>query len=260
MNCKIITLAMVGSLIITACNNKSSTTEGNFENDMAPTDINISVASENELNRLSEVEKAEGWQLLFDGQTTNGWHTYLKEKVEGWQVKDGILYTPGNQGDIVTDKEFENFELVAEWKIQEQGNSGIFYYVVEKPEYKRTYETGPEFQIIDDENYPQELKNKQKTGANSDVQAPSAFVSKGPGEWNNTRILINEGHVEHWLNGQKVVEYNFYSPEYKQRVTNSKFASMDYAKIKKGRIGFQDHGGPVAFRNIKIKEKKKNLN
>jgi hypothetical protein len=254
MNGTILGLIMVGSFTLTACINKSSTPVGNQEDDMIPSDINIPVASENELNRLSEVEKAEGWQLLFDGKTTNGWHTYLKDKVEGWQVKDGILYTPGKQGDIVTDKEFQSFELIVEWKIQEQGNSGIFYYVVEKPEYKRTYETGPEFQIIDDENYPQELADKQKTGANSDVQAPSAFVSKRPGEWNRARILVNQGHVEHWLNGQKIIDYNFHSPEYKQRVANSKFASMDYGKIKKGRIGFQDHGKPVAFCNIKIKE------
>jgi translation elongation factor P/translation initiation factor 5A len=254
MNDRTIKFIVVVSFIFTACINKSSAPIERSQEDGTISDFNESAASKKELNRLSEDEKAKGWQLLFDGKTTNGWHTYLQDKVEGWQVKDGVLYTPGKQGDIVTDKEFQNFELIAEWKIQEQGNSGIFYYVVEKPEYKRIYETGPEFQIIDDENYPQELTDKQKTGANSDVQAPSAFVSKRPGEWNRTRILVNQGHVEHWLNGQKIIEYNFNSPEYKQRVANSKFASMDYGKIKKGRIGFQDHGRPVAFCNIKIKE------
>src|SRR5690606_35694392 len=113
-----------------------------------------------------------GWELLFDGKSTNGWHAYLKDNPEEWQVQEGILYTPGKQGDIVTDREYENFDLVVEWKIEEQGNSGIFYHVVEDPNYPRMHETGPEFQIIDDQNYPQELTESQKTGANSDVKAP----------------------------------------------------------------------------------------
>ena len=218
---------------------------------------NIAVASNSDApadNTLSDAEKTEGWELLFDGQNTNGWHNYLKENLEGWQVQDGILHTPGKQGDIVTDKEFENFELVVDWKIEEQGNSGIFYHVVEHQDYPRMHMTGPEFQIIDDENYPQELTENQKTGSNSDVKAPTASAANPPGSWNNTRISVNQGEVEHWLNGQKILEYNMNSAEWKQLVADSKFADMDYAKVQRGRIGLQDHGGPVFFRNIKIRE------
>lgn len=209
---------------------------------------------EKRFNVLSDTEKAEGWQLLFNGKTTDGWHNYLKDGIEGWEVKEGVLLTPGKQGDIVTDQEYENFELVAEWKIEEQGNSGIFYHVVEDPAYPRMHETGPEFQIIDEANYPQELTENQKTGANSDVLAPTSLASKPPGEWNHTRISVQQGKVEFWLNGEKIITYDMESPEWQQLVADSKFAPMDYAKVRKGHIGLQDHGGPTAFRNLKIKE------
>lgn len=238
--------------LMMACSQKPSTLDN--EQDKPGAMVNVNSESEQVMNTLSPTEESEGWQLLFDGRSTKGWHVYLKNKVEGWQVRDGLLYTPGKNGDIVTDKAYENFELSVEWKIEEQGNSGIFYYIVENPAYKRIHITGPEFQIIDDENYPQELADNQKTGSNSDVKAPTAFVSKAPGEWNQARILANQGHVEHWLNGEKVLEFEMESPEWKDLVANSKFASLDYAKVRKGRIGLQDHGGPVAFRNIKIRE------
>lgn len=240
---------VAGLALLMACNSQPAANEVHQQEPLP-----AALASGTGLNTLSEEEKAEGWQLLFDGKSTEGWHSYLKEQIEGWGVKDGMLTTPGGQGDIVTDNEYEHFELSLEWQIETQGNSGIFYYVVEKPEYPRMYETGPEFQIIDDENYPQALLESQKTGANSDVKAPSVLAAKAPGEWNHTRILVNRGHVEHWLNGQKVVEYDLHSPAWKALVAKSKFADMDYAKVHKGRIGLQDHGGPVAYRNIKIRE------
>lgn len=238
---------------IMACSQKPSTSEKDQE-DPTAMPVHESSESSQKMNILTSAEKSEGWQLLFDGSSTHGWHSYLEKNVEGWQAADGLLFTPGKQGDIVTDKEYENFELMVEWKIEEQGNSGIFYYVVESPAYKRISVTGPEFQIIDDENYPQELADNQKTGSNSDVKAPTVFVCKPPGEWNLTQILANQGHVEHWLNGEKVVEFEMDSPEWKSLVANSKFASLNYAKARKGRIGLQDHGGPVAFRNVKIRE------
>lgn len=236
-----------------ACSHKPSTSVKNHEN--LPTMVtHESSEPDQKINTLSIEEKSEGWNLLFDGSSTTGWHSYLNNEVEGWQVKDGLLFTPGNQNDIVTDKEYKNFNLVVEWRIEEKGNSGIFYYVVEDPAYNRISHTGPEFQIIDDENYPQELADNQKTGANSDVKAPTVLASKAPGEWNHTRIIANKGNVEHWLNGKKVVEFNMDSHEWKNLVAKSKFAALDYAKVRKGRIGLQDHGGPAAFRNVKIRE------
>lgn len=237
------------SCLIISCSNPKTADEGD---DKSPGVTQVSSSSE--VNSLSEEQKADGWQLLFDGKSTEGWHTFQKDKLEGWQAADGTLFTAGKNGDIVSDKQYEHFELVADWKIEDKGNSGIFFYVVESPEYKRVYETGPEFQIIDDVNYPQTLKDSQKTGANSDVQAPTSFPSNKPGEWNTTRILVNKGHVEHWLNGQKILEYEFDSPEWEELVSKSKFAGLDYAKVRKGHIAFQDHGDPVAYRNIKIRE------
>ena len=252
MKNRTLSIMLMGLVMLMACNTQPQAVEES-QNESADVTTTSSVSA-HVLNVLSEEEKASGWQLLFDGKSTDGWHSFQKEQLEGWQVVDGTLYTPGKNGDIVTDKEYENFEFTAEWKIQEKGNSGIFFYVVESPKYKRTYETGPEFQIIDDENYPQKLKDSQKTGANSDVQAPAMFPSNKPGEWNTTRILVNKGHVEHWLNGKQILEYEFDSPEWKTLVARSKFAGLDYAKVRKGHIAFQDHGDPVAYRNIKIRE------
>lgn len=204
-------------------------------------------------NELSEeIATSEGESLI--QENARGWHTYLKDSIAGWKVEDGILYTPGKQGDIVTDKLYGNFDLSLEWKIESQGNSGVFYHVVEKPAYKRMYETGPEFQIIDDANYPQELTEQQKTGSLSDVLAPFESTVKEAGEWNLTRIIVNNGHVEHWLNGKKILEYELGSEALKEKIAGSKFAELDYAKVQQGRIGLQDHGGPVYFKNIKIKE------
>src|SRR5690606_36966091 len=157
----------------------------------------------------------------------------------------------GKQGDIVTDDVYENFELSLEWKIESQGNSGVFYNVVESSENKRMYETGPEFQIIDDSNYPQELTEQQKTGALSDVIAPSELTSTKSGEGNHTKIIVKNGNAEHWLNGKKILEYDLNSEELKNQIANSKFSTLpSYAKSLKGRIGLQDHGGPVYYKNI----------
>ncbi len=204
-------------------------------------------------NRLTPGEEKAGWKLLFDGKTTAGWHTYLKDSVRGWQVKDGVLFTNGKNGDLVTDELYEDFELTAEWMIHTKGNSGIFYYVVEDKKYPRIHMTGPEFQIIDDLNYPQKLNENQKTGSASDVKAQTRLASNPVGSWNKTRIKAKKGRVTHWLNGRKVVDYTLNSPEWNELVKISKFAEFDYAKVNKGSIGIQDHGGYVAYKNMKIR-------
>ncbi|GEO04044.1 glycosyl hydrolase [Adhaeribacter aerolatus] len=206
------------------------------------------------MNILTEAEKAAGWKLLFDGQTTHGWRNFHQDTITGWEARDGTLATPGKQGDIISEKQFSNFELTLEWNLSSQGNSGIFFYVQDNPQYGAIWHTGPEFQLIDDFNYPKPLNEKQHTGANYDMQAPVKLTAKKPGEWNQTRILVDKGHVEHWLNGEKVVAYNFDSPEWQQQLAASKFATHDYAKVRRGHLALQDHGDPVAFRNIKIRE------
>lgn len=192
------------------------------------------------------------WLNLFNGEDLGGWHMYNSNSAVNWIVEDGVLFTAGGNGDIVTDEEFENFVLEVEWKIEKGGNSGIFYYVIEDEKYKRIWETGPEFQIIDENNYPIELLEKQKTGACSDVIAPSELTSNPPGEWNITRIISKDGNVEHWLNGNLVLSFSMDSEEWKNAFQESKFAEFDYAKIRKGKIGLQDHGNPVFYRKIRI--------
>jgi hypothetical protein len=240
---KHILMVMTLAMLFAACEKKQDTAAQATE-ETAPLVV----------NQLSEDEKAAGWQLLFDGQTTQGWHTYLKEEVEGWQVVNGELMTTGGHGDIVTDAEYENFELSLEWRVAPKGNSGIFYKVMEDAQFATTYVTGPEYQLIDDNDYPYPLDPRQKSGANYDLEAPSELAAHAPGTFNLARIVVNGPKVEHWLNGKLVVSYEIGSETWNAQLQNSKFKAMPgYAKAQAGRIALQDHGDEVAFRNVKIK-------
>lgn len=196
------------------------------------------------------------WRSLFDGKTTAGWRGFLsKEMPAGWKVVDGALTRVAKGGDIVSIDEFADFELTIDWKIAKGANSGIFYRVVENTEDESMWMVAPEYQLIDDQGYPQKLKDTQHTGANYDLQPPARDVSKPAGEWNTTRIIANGTHVEHWLNGVKLVEYEIGSPAWEELVAKSKFKDHPrYARAPKGHIGIQDHGDWVAFRNIRIRE------
>ena len=209
-----------------------------------------SIGSNNILQETQEL----CWENIFNGKNLDGWHLYNSDKSVNWSVENGILFSNGGNGDIVTDAEFENFELEVEWKIKEGGNSGIFYCVQEEEQYKYLWHTGPEFQIIDDVNYPANLLEKQKTGSCSDVLPPTKLSSHSPGEWNSTRIIVFNGNVEHWLNGELVLRYSMDSQLWKEAVEQSKFSDLDYAKVRKGKIGLQDHGNPIYFRKIRIHE------
>jgi hypothetical protein len=193
---------------------------------------------------------------LFDGKTTNGWHSWQQKTVKGWHVMDGILMTHGGSGDLISDKEYEDFELTFEFKAAPKGNSGVIYKVLETPDAKSSYMSGPEYQIIDDVNYPAQIKDVQKTAANYDIQPPNDLtVVKPAGEWNTGKILVKDNHIEHWLNGKKMVEYEYGSTDWQTMVAKSKFATWEFAKAHaKGKIALQDHGDMVSFRNIKIKE------
>ena len=199
-----------------------------------------------------------GWQPLFDGKTTNGWRAFNKPAgtPTGWVVEDGVLTTPGGQGDIITTGQYENFELDLEWKIAPKGNSGIFFRVVDDGRHQRTYETGPEYQLIDDEGYPAALKDVQKTAANYDLQPVGKKAAKPAGQWNRTRLVVEDGRVQHWLNGTKVVEYEIGSEAWQRQVQASKFAQLPgYAQTPRGHIALQDHGDRVWFRNVRIRER-----
>lgn len=217
-----------------------------------------SVADTTAHNTLTEEERAEGWQLLFDGESLSEWRGFRQDDVpSSWQIEDGTLaFVPdaGEGGDIITREQFEDFELQLEWKISEGGNSGIIYNVSEDDEYDNTWETGPELQILDDENHPDNEDPTHLAGSNYDLHAPEQDVAKPAGEWNQVRLLIDEGHVEHWLNGEKIVEYELGSEEWNELVAESKFNDMSgYGQYDQGHIALQDHGDEVWFRNIKIR-------
>ncbi len=207
-------------------------------------------------NTLSKKEKKAGWVLLFDGQTTNGWRNYQNKKADGWSVQNGELYCKETgvtaRADFITVNKYENYELQIDWKISPKKNSGIVYMVTE--ENAASYESGPEYQLIDDIGYPDKLQDKQLSGANYDMHPPSAKVAKPAGEFNHTIIIINKGHVEHWLNGTKVVDYQLWTAEWEKLKSISKWKNVKtYGMSKEGHIDLQDHGGGVAFKNIKLK-------
>lgn len=210
------------------------------------------------INELTEEEAREGWILLFDGQTTNGWRNFKEDQVnDGWQVYDGNLIALGKGGDlggdIITDEKFEDFELYLEWAITEGGNSGIFFHVLEG-DYPTVYATGPEYQILDDVGFHEPLEEWQKTGANYAIHQTSDKVLKPVGEFNSSKIKVLDGNVEHWLNGKKIVEYELWSDDWKKRVQQSKWKDYPgYGLARNGYIGLQDHGSVVKFRNIKTR-------
>ncbi|MDX1285824.1 MAG: DUF1080 domain-containing protein [Draconibacterium sp.] len=218
----------------------------------------FSCSSQPNLNTLTKKEIKEGWELLFDGEKIDNWKTFNAGEVTGWKIVDGILHNSGvgsdHGGDIITKKQYTSFELYLEWKIDSASNSGIFFHV-EEGLTNAIYETGPEYQLIDDKGWPGELKPGQCSGANYDMHPPKDAEVVAIEEWNTTRIIVNGPHVEHWLNGTKVVEYKLWSNEWKELKANSKWSEMPhYGMAKTGHIGLQDHGGLTMFRNIKIRE------
>lgn len=223
------------------------------------------------LNTLTEEEKEEGWMLLFDGETSEGWRGYSSENFPAaWEITDdGELHIEGSGrgeagavegGDILYDKQFSNFHLKLEWKVAKGGNSGIFYLGQETPEYDYIWKTAPEYQILDNANHPDAM-----LGENGNRQAASLYdiypaepQNANPfGEWNQAEIIVFNGTVVHRQNGETVVEYHLWTPQWYEDVADSKFPELNenWAEVaKEGYIGLQDHGDDVWFRNIKIKE------
>lgn len=213
-------------------------------------------------NTLSDQEKEEGWILLFDGESLDGWRDYNGQGVQGpWKVESGLLTGLGQGSDstgyIVSDGQYENFILTFDWKISEGGNSGIFYHVVERESLKVPYATGPEYQVIDDLGYPRELKELNKVGADyamHEAVKPSGSVKKA-GEWNSSKLVFDNGHVEHWLNGEKILEFEAWSDDWFSRKTDGKNKDYpEYGLARYGHFAIQDHGSPIAYKNIKVKE------
>jgi hypothetical protein len=207
-------------------------------------------------NTLSPAEKAEGWSLLFDGKTTTGWRAFKAQHMpDGWSVVDGALVRTGKGGDIITVDTFDSFDLKFDWRIAKNGNSGVFFHVTEAPDAAQVWHTGPEYQILDNDGHRDARNGPDRfAGANYALHPPSKHELKPVGQWNESRIVVKGAHVEHWLNGAKVVEYELGSPDWEQRVNASKFKDTPrYGREKRGHIALQDHGDEVAFRNIKIR-------
>ena len=224
-------------------------------------------------NTLTEKEKRDGWQLLFDGQSVKGWHNYGKTTMGkswiiaenaihldakpnpngGWQAPDG--------GDIVSDEEYGDFELQIDWKIEPCGNSGIIYHIVEDAKYDYPWKTGPEMQVLDNACHPDSKFPKHRAGDLYDLVECKYVTVKPGGEWNHARLVFKKGKVEHWLNNRKVVELKMFdgnkpTKKWTDLIAGSKFAklSADFGLSQKGKIALQDHGDPVWYKNIKIRK------
>jgi len=216
------------------------------------------VFSAESINQVTEEDKAGGWKLLFDGKTTQGWHSFKAKPVpaKAWVVEDGWLHCLGKEGggDIISDAEFDNFDLQWEWKQVAGGNSGLKYFVSEK----RESPLGHEYQMIDDDrNADAKLaKGKRVTGSFYDVLKPERIdVTKPAGEINRSRVIVRGNHVEHWLNGAKVLDYSCDSEALKTALQESKFKNTKgFGEKIKGHILLQDHHSEVWFRNIKVRE------
>lgn len=203
------------------------------------------------------------WRALFDGASLKDWRGYKSDTAPaGWTVANGILSKNGHVGDLISKDEFADFELELDWKIGEGGNSGIFYRGVEDADYRgkpsddRIYTTAPEYQLLDDIKAEDNKTPLTRAGANYGLFPAAPGHVKRVGEWNQARIVAKGAHVEHWLNGVKVVEYELWSPDWDAKVQSTKFRSWPkFGRAKGGHLGLQgDHAGSLAFRNIRIRE------
>lgn len=205
-------------------------------------------------NTLTEQEVADGWELLFDGETIEKWRGFRQEDMhDGWAIEDGCLVRVGDGGDIITREQFDDFELTLEWKLEEGGNSGIFYNVIE--DYPIAHESGPEMQVLDNTKHNDGKNTLTSAGSLYALIAPVKDVTKPVGEFNTVLIRIVGNHVEHHLNGVKLLEYELGSDEWQALVAVSKFKDKPgYGKSPMGHIALQDHGDRVYYRNIKIRK------
>ena len=233
--------------VLVSCNNGENKTT----TDAAATDSSMS----------NKEDTNDGWVTLFDGKTTAGWHSYGKASAgDRWQIADAALYLDTSKkqtgGDLVTDKEYGNFDLKLEWKISPKGNSGIIFFINEDTaKYKATYNTGPEMQVVDNNGHPDGKIFKHKAGDLYDLIPSSKESAKPVGEWNEVEIISNNGKLDLFINGVNVVSTTMWDDKWNALVAGSKFKTMaGFGTFKKGKIALQDHGDMVWFRNIKIKE------
>jgi hypothetical protein len=203
---------------------------------------------------LTPEQKAAGWRSLFDGTSTSAWRGYRSQTFPAaWRIVDGVLTKTGEVGDIVTRDQFESFELALDWNLSPGGNSGIFYRGTE--EYDFIYWSAPEYQLLDDAGHEDGKSRLTAAGAAYGLYPSPAGIVKPAGQWNSTLIVVNGNTVQHWLNGQKLLEYEIGSPDWEAKVKASKFAPYpNYGRAKRGHIAIQgDHTGTLSIRNVRVR-------
>jgi len=213
-------------------------------------------------NELTDAEKKDGWKLLFNGTSTAGWHTYNKKTFgPAWRIVDGTLFCDstvkiptGEEGDICTEKEYENFDLKYSWKIAKNGNSGVMFLVQESKKYESPYLTGPEMQVLDNDGHPDGKIHKHRAGDLYDMIASSSEPVRPVGQWNDAEIKLDHGKLTLYLNGVNIVSTTMWDANWDALVKASKFKQWpSFAKSRKGHIDLQYHHCDVWFRDLKIK-------
>jgi hypothetical protein len=210
---------------------------------------------------LTARERAEGWQLLFNGRDLSGWRSFDgSAPSSSWEVRDGILMLTANSGgmsgaDLVTAENFGAFELTLDWKVERGGNSGVLYLARNVPQTRHIYETGLEMQILDDAGHSDGKIPSHRAGSLYDLTVPPPGAAHPAGSWNHARLRVEPGRVRQWLNDKLTADVTFGDDAWRKRVAGSKFATMPlFGTFPSGVIGLQDHGDPVAFRNIKLRK------
>ena len=205
------------------------------------------------INELSAEEEAQGWRLLFDGQSLDHWRNYKSDEVDGWGVREGCLAWLDSEDDLISREQFSDFELKLEWRISEAGNSGIF---IRGDETGRSiHHTGYEMQVLDNVGHGDSDDPTHRAGAYYDMIEPDHDTSKPVGYWNQVHIIASGADVQFWLNGRQTAAFSQMSPEWEALYQQSKFTDRpQYGRRLKGHIGFQDHWNPVLYRNIRIRE------
>ncbi len=256
---KLLFVAAMTALI--SCNDAADTTASN--NDSTNNGDSMSTTSQH--NALSDSESKDGWKLLFDGQSLNGWHSYGRTAPgNAWKVQDGSIFLDttnkkdwqvSDGGDLVTNDEFENFHLKLDWKLAPKGNSGIIFYIHEdSAKYEHTWHTGPEMQVLDNAGHNDATIQKHQAGDLYDLISSSKQTVKPAGEWNHVEIIANNGKLDFQLNGENIISTTMWDDNWKKMVAGSKFKDKPgFGIFKKGKIALQDHGDMVWYRNIKIK-------
>lgn len=211
-------------------------------------------------NMLTKQERAKGWTLLFNGRDLSGWRSFGGGAPSStWAVRDGALTLTSDNGkmsggDLVTAENYGAFELTVDWKVERGGNSGVLYLARKEPQTTQVYETGLEMQVLDDAGHPDGKIPSHRAGALYDLTVPPAGVAHPAGSWNHARLLVERGRLRQWLNGTLTADVPFGNDEWRTKVAGSKFAKMPlFGTFGSGVISLQDHGEPVAYRNIKLR-------